>query len=89
MAAANLIDSAAAKRYEAVPVAFTDDKRALVVAMADPANVLAVDDIAMLTRLDVKPAVGIARRTSRRSSRGSTASATPSARRSTKASSRR
>ncbi|HKG03587.1 MAG TPA: ATPase, T2SS/T4P/T4SS family [Conexibacter sp.] len=57
MAAANLIDSAAAKRYEAVPVAFTDDKRGLIVAMADPANVLAVDDIAMLTRLDVKPSV--------------------------------
>jgi type IV pilus assembly protein PilB len=57
MAAANLIDSSAAKRYEAVPVAFTDDKRSLIVAMADPANVLAVDDIAMLTRLDVKPAV--------------------------------
>jgi type IV pilus assembly protein PilB len=58
MAASNLIDSAAAKRYEAVPVAFTDDaRRAVVVAMADPANVLAVDDIAMLTRLDVKPAV--------------------------------
>ena len=57
MAAANLIDSSAAKRYEAVPVAFADDKRALVVAMADPANVLAVDDIAMLTRLDVRPAV--------------------------------
>jgi type IV pilus assembly protein PilB len=58
MAASNLIDSAAAKRYEAVPVAFTDDtRRAVIVAMADPANVLAVDDIAMLTRLDVKPAV--------------------------------
>jgi type IV pilus assembly protein PilB len=57
MAAANLIDSSAAKRYEAVPVAFTDDKRGLIVAMADPANVLAVDDIAMLTRLDVRPAV--------------------------------
>jgi type IV pilus assembly protein PilB len=57
MAAANLIESAAAKRYEAVPVAFTEDKRGLVVAMADPANVLAVDDIAMLTRLDVRPAV--------------------------------
>jgi type IV pilus assembly protein PilB len=57
MAAANLIDSSAAKRYEAVPVAFADEKRAIVVAMADPANVLAVDDIAMLTRLDVKPAV--------------------------------
>ena len=58
MAAANLIDSSAAKRYEAVPVGFTDDtRRGLVVAMADPANVLAVDDIAMLTRLDVRPAV--------------------------------
>jgi len=57
MAAANLIDSSAAKRYDAVPVAFTDDKRSLIVAMADPANVLAVDDIAMLTRLDVRPAV--------------------------------
>jgi type IV pilus assembly protein PilB len=58
MAAANLIDSAAAKRYEAVPVAYADEtRRALIVAMADPANVLAVDDIAMLTRLDVKPAV--------------------------------
>jgi type IV pilus assembly protein PilB len=57
MTAANLIDSGAAKRYEAVPVGFTDDKRGLIVAMADPANVLAVDDIAMLTRLDVKPSV--------------------------------
>jgi len=56
MAAANLIDSAAAKRYEAVPVAFLD-QRTLLVAMADPANVLAVDDIALLTRLDVRPAV--------------------------------
>jgi type IV pilus assembly protein PilB len=59
MAAANLIDSAAAKRYEAVPVAFVDE-RTLLVAMADPANVLAVDDIAMLTRLDVRPAVSSA-----------------------------
>ncbi|MGB2710901.1 MAG: GspE/PulE family protein, partial [Conexibacter sp.] len=56
MAAANLIDSSAAKRYEAVPVAFAGE-RTLIVAMADPANVLAVDDIAMLTRLDVRPAV--------------------------------
>ena len=56
MAAANLIDSSAAKRYDAVPVAFVDE-RTLLVAMADPANVLAVDDIAMLTHLDVRPAV--------------------------------
>ena len=48
MAAANLISIPAAKRYEAVPVDFLDD-RTLLVAMADPANVLAVDDIALLT----------------------------------------
>ena len=29
----------------------------LLLAMADPANVLAVDDVALLTRMDVKPAV--------------------------------
>ncbi len=56
MAAANLISSAAAKRYEAVPVAFIGD-RTLLVAMADPANVLAVDDIALMTGYEVRPAV--------------------------------
>ena len=56
MQAANLISIAAAKRYEAVPVAFIDD-RTLLVAMADPANVLAVDDIALLTGKEIRPAV--------------------------------
>jgi type IV pilus assembly protein PilB len=56
MSAANLLSAAAAKRYGAVPVTYLDD-RTLLVAMSDPANVLAVDDIALLTRLDVKPAV--------------------------------
>ena len=56
MAAANLISVAAAKRYEAVPVGFIDD-RTLLVAMADPANVLAVDDIALLTGKEIRPAV--------------------------------
>ncbi len=56
MVAANLISIAAAKRYEAVPVAFIDD-RTLLVAMADPANVLAVDDIALLTGKEIRPAV--------------------------------
>ncbi|MFN8175041.1 MAG: ATPase, T2SS/T4P/T4SS family, partial [Solirubrobacteraceae bacterium] len=56
MGAANLLNAAAGKRYEAVPVSFVDDKT-LLVAMADPSNVLAVDDIAMMTRLDVRPAV--------------------------------
>jgi type IV pilus assembly protein PilB len=56
MGAANLISSSAAKRYDAVPVQFIGD-RALRVAMADPANVLAVDDIALMTGYEVRPAV--------------------------------
>ncbi|MDP2712220.1 MAG: GspE/PulE family protein, partial [Solirubrobacteraceae bacterium] len=56
MTAANLISIPAAKRYEAVPVDFLDD-RTLLVAMSDPANVLAVDDIALLTGKEIRPAV--------------------------------
>src|SRR4051812_10591798 len=48
MGAANLIDAGAAKRYEAVPVSFVDEKT-LLVAMVDPSNVLAVDDVAIMT----------------------------------------
>src|SRR5579875_3046845 len=59
MAAVNLLSAAAAKRYSAVPVAYADE-HTLLVAMADPANVLAVDDIAMMTHLDVRPAVASA-----------------------------
>jgi type IV pilus assembly protein PilB len=56
MGAANLLSAASAKRYHAVPISYVD-QQTLLVAMADPANVLAVDDIALLTRLDVRPAV--------------------------------
>jgi type IV pilus assembly protein PilB len=56
MAAANLISSTAAKRYDAVPVQFIGE-RGLLIAMADPANVLAVDDIALMTGYEVRAAV--------------------------------
>jgi type IV pilus assembly protein PilB len=56
MGAANLLSASLARRYQAVPVGYVDPQT-LIVAMADPANVLAVDDIALLTRLDVRPAV--------------------------------
>jgi type IV pilus assembly protein PilB len=56
MSAANLVTTTAAKRYQAVPVAFAD-KRTLLVAMADPSNVLAVDDIAIMTGYEVRVAV--------------------------------
>jgi type IV pilus assembly protein PilB len=59
MAAVNLITASVAKRYSAVPVSYIDE-RTLLLVTADPANVLAVDDIAMLTHLDVRPAVASA-----------------------------
>ena len=54
--AAKLVTPAAIRRYQAVPVSFLGD-RTLQVAMADPANVLAVDDIAVMTGYEVRPAV--------------------------------
>ncbi|HKT83299.1 MAG TPA: ATPase, T2SS/T4P/T4SS family [Solirubrobacterales bacterium] len=56
MAAANLISVATARRYRALPVGFVD-KGTLLVAMADPTNVLAVDDIQIATALDCRVAV--------------------------------
>jgi type IV pilus assembly protein PilB len=56
MAVANLVSTAVAKRYQAVPVAFAD-KRTLLVAMADPSNVLAADDIAIMTGYEIRVAV--------------------------------
>ncbi len=56
LAAANLITPGAAKRYEAIPVQFVGE-RGLLLAMADPANVLAIDDIALMTGYDIKVAV--------------------------------
>ena len=56
MAAANLVTPPAAKRLNAVPIGFLD-KSTLLVATADPANVLAVDDIALLTGYGIRPAV--------------------------------
>src|SRR5205814_8128876 len=56
MTAANLVTTTTAKRYQAVPVAFIDDST-LLVAMADPANVLAVDDMAIMTGYEIRVAV--------------------------------
>jgi type IV pilus assembly protein PilB len=52
---AGLIPENLAKRYKALPIAFEDDK--LVVAMSDPSNVNAIDDIRTLTGRQVKPVV--------------------------------
>jgi type IV pilus assembly protein PilB len=56
MAAANLIPVNTARRYKALPVGFVD-QQTLLVAMSDPTNVLAVDDIQIATGLDCRVAV--------------------------------
>jgi type IV pilus assembly protein PilB len=55
-AAVNLITAQAARRYQAVPVGFDADK-VLMIAMADPANVLALDDLRLITGHDLRPVV--------------------------------
>jgi type IV pilus assembly protein PilB len=55
MGAVNLVSAETAKRYQAVPVGFCDDG-ALLVAMANPTNVLTIDDIGMMTGRRIRPA---------------------------------
>jgi type IV pilus assembly protein PilB len=48
MGASNLISPAAARRYNAVPVGFLPDDTVLL-AMSDPSDVIAIDDVQMIT----------------------------------------
>jgi type IV pilus assembly protein PilB len=51
-----MVPEATARRHSLIPIGFDDEER-LIVAMADPANVVAVDDIRALTKRDVKAVV--------------------------------
>jgi len=53
--AANIIDIEMAKRYLALPIDYKDGK--LVVAMADPTNVFALDDIRIMGGMEIMPVV--------------------------------
>jgi len=55
MGAANLIGAETAKRYQALPVGYAEDG-ALLLAMANPTNVLTIDDIGMMTGRRIRPA---------------------------------
>jgi type IV pilus assembly protein PilB len=55
MGAVNLLDMEAIRRYQAVPVGFLDNGT-LLLAMADPTNVLTIDDVAMITGRKVRAA---------------------------------
>lgn len=54
-----MVSEALARRYQALPVGWDDDGR-LVVAMADPSNVFALDDIRAITGHDVRTVVATA-----------------------------
>ena len=54
--AASLVDAAVLRKHRVVPVAFANE-RTLIVAMADPANILAIDDLAMMTGYEIRRAV--------------------------------
>jgi type IV pilus assembly protein PilB len=56
MTAVNLLPPDVARRCELVPISREGD-RTLVVAMADPANVVAIDDVEIQTGLSVRAAV--------------------------------
>ncbi len=51
--AVSRVPDSVCRRYTALPVGYEDGK--LLVAMADPANVFAIDDIRSITGMDVKP----------------------------------
>ncbi len=51
---AELIDARTTRRYQAVPVRIDPDGR-LVIAMADPSNILALDDLRIITGREIRP----------------------------------
>ena len=53
-----LLSEQVARRYRALPIGFEDGR--LIVAMSDPANVFALDDIRTITGMEVKPVVATA-----------------------------
>src|SRR5918997_4583078 len=56
LGATNLISPQIARRFNAVPIGFEDDG-GLMVAMADPSNVLALDDLKLMTGHELRPVV--------------------------------
>ena len=54
--ASDLISQRDARRYSALPVSFVNE-HTILVAMADPSNIVAIDDLRILTGFDIEPAV--------------------------------
>ncbi len=57
--ATSLLPETVARRYRALPIGYDGDGK-LLVAMADPANLFALDDIRTMTGMEIKPVVATA-----------------------------
>jgi type IV pilus assembly protein PilB len=55
ISASSLVDAEVARRYTLIPVGFDGDR--LMVAMADPTNVFALDDVRIMTGMEIEPMV--------------------------------
>jgi type IV pilus assembly protein PilB len=55
-AAAGYIDEKLARRYGAAPIKFLDDTTMLI-AMSDPQNLMALEDLRIITGFDIQPAI--------------------------------
>lgn len=55
VSACSLIDAELARKYVLIPIGFEKDK--LLVATADPTNVVALDDVRIMTGMEVEPVV--------------------------------
>ncbi|MDY0341832.1 MAG: ATPase, T2SS/T4P/T4SS family [Coriobacteriia bacterium] len=55
--AATMISVDIARRHSVLPISVQDDE--LIVAMADPANIFAIDDLRIVTGYDIRPVVAV------------------------------
>lgn len=55
--ASNLLTPGLALRYMALPVAFSENKEKLIVAMQNPSDLFTIDDLILLTGYDIEPIV--------------------------------
>ena len=55
MAAANLVTPEIAEKYKALPIGFENNR--LLLAMKNPSDVIAIDDLRIITGYDIKPVV--------------------------------
>jgi len=55
ISASSLVDAEVARRYTLIPIGFEDGR--LMIAMADPTNVFALDDVRIMTGMEIEPLV--------------------------------